>query len=807
MQRAGSTGAARPGDDPSGSTAAVRASGGPGGWAILALGSVIAFLGLGFIVGGAILLRLGGSAYFLLVGIGLLGAGGLIIRRDGRGADLYGLCFVGTVVWAVWDAGLHFWPLVSRLYAPAVLLVFVLALSPLFSANGGKIGRLPVMLLLAVVLASLATATAGFFFPHDVVRGADRSRLFPVPPGKPTPEWRDYGGTTAGRRFAALDQINKQNIGRLAVAWTFRTGDVARPDLTDRSHTRGKPNSTSVSADTQDQNTPIQVGNSLYLCTPHNVVIAIEADTGWPIWRFDPRASAPGWQRCRGVAYHERLAHPENLAGIGCTARIFVATIDARLIALDARNGKPCPDFGVAGTVDLTHDLGAVKRGDYNVTAAPLVAGDRVVIGGRVVDNQGFDVPGGVVRAFDVTSGSLVWAFDSGNPAITTVPPPGQSYSRGSPNVWSTLAYDPKLQLIYLPTAAPAPDRSGKRRTALDEAYGSSVVALDARSGRPRWKFQTVHHDLWDYDVPSQPLLIDLPDQHGRKQPALVQTTKAGQIFVLNRVSGSPIARVEERPVPRSGAAGERLARTQPFSVGMPQIGMATLRESDMWGVTPIDQLLCRIAFRRMRYAGPFTPPGRDVSLSYPGPLGGMNWGSAAVEEGNHILVVNDIRIGYWLRLGAESSTSNTGKFPVFEDRFLSVLGLPCQAPPYGTLSGIDLVNGELLWQIPTGTVENYKVRKIRLGLPIPIGMPTLGGPMVTQAGLVFFAGAEDHYLRALDVGTGRERWKGRLPVGAQATPMTYVSPRSGRQYVVISAGGTRTSSDRGDYVVAFALR
>jgi quinate dehydrogenase (quinone) len=238
----------------------------------------------------------------------------------------------------------------------------------------------------------------------------------------------------------------------------------------------------------------------------------------------------------------------------------------------------------------------------------------------------------------------------------------------------------------------------------------------------------------------------------------------------------------------------------------MPQIGMARLRESDMWGVTPIDQLLCRIAFRRMRYAGPFTPPGRDLSLSYPGPLGGMNWGGNAVDEGNHILVVNDIRIGYWIKLGVESPTSKTGKFPVSEDRFLSMLGLPCQAPPYGTLSGIDLIDGKLLWQIPIGTVKDQKVRTGRLGLQIPIGMPSLGGPMVTQAGLVFFAGAEDHYLRALDVGTGREYWKGRLPVGAQATPMTYVSPRSGRQYVVISAGGARTSSDRGDYVIAFAL-
>jgi quinate dehydrogenase (quinone) len=625
--------------------------------------------------------------------------------------------------------------------------------------------------------------------------------------GQPAPEWRDYGGTTAGRRFAALDQINKQNVDRLTVAWTFRTGESAHSNPARRSRLHGKPGLTPATVDTQDQNTPIQVGNSLYLCTPHNVVIAIEADTGRPLWRFDPHASAPGWQRCRGVAYHEGPVSPGRSKGAGCNAQIFVATNDARLIALDARNGRPCKDFGVAGTVDLTRDLGPVKRGDYSVTAAPLVAGNHVVIGGRVVDNQGYNVPGGVVRAFDASSGSLVWAFDSGNPAITTVPPTGQSYSRGSPNVWSALAYDPKLRLIYLPTANPAPDRSGKRRTALDEAYGSSVVALDARDGRPRWKFQTVHHDLWDYDVPSQPLLIDLPDGRGRMRPALVQTTKTGQIFVLDRVNGLPIARVVERPVPRIGGAKERHARTQPFSVGMPQIGMATLRETDMWGVTPIDQMLCRIAFRRMRYAGPFTPPGHDVSLSYPGPLGGMNWGSAAVDEGNHILIVNDSRIGYWLKLGAESSTSDNGKFPVFEDRFVSVLGLPCQAPPYGTLSGVDLINGKLLWQIPIGTVEDYKVRKIPLGLSIPIGMPSLGGPMVTQAGLVFFAGAEDHYLRAIDIGTGRERWKGRIPVGAQATPMTYVSPRSGRQYVVISAGGARTSSDRGDYVVAFALR
>ncbi|MET0376010.1 MAG: membrane-bound PQQ-dependent dehydrogenase, glucose/quinate/shikimate family, partial [Rhizorhabdus sp.] len=492
---------------------------------------------------------------------------------------------------------------------------------------------------------------------------------------------------------------------------------------------------------------------------------------------------------------------------------------DARLIAVDAATGRPCPGFGNGGAVDLKVDMGLIDPGYYTQTAAPLVAGDVVIVGGRISDNVSTGLAGGVVRAYDVSTGDLRWAWDPGNPAITRRPPLGQTYTRATPNVWAGMSYDATLGLVYLGTGNTTPDFFGGVRTARDNEWNSSVVALNVANGRPRWRFQTVHKDLWDFDVPAQPLLYDVPDGRGGTQPALIQVTKQGQIFMLNRATGRPIAPVTERPVPQGTIPGEHYSPTQPFS-SMPSIGTATLHESDMWGATPIDQMLCRIGFRRMRYQGAFTPPGTDTALQWPGSLGGMNWGSVSIDMTTGYMLVNDMRIGLWNRLipraqmpsgpasGTEMGVSTMTGTPYGSkrDRFVSIAGIPCQKPPYGTMTAIDLARRKVAWQVPLGTVKDTGPFGIKMHMPIPIGMPTLGGSLATESGLIFFAGTQDYYLRALDSATGLELWKGRLPVGSGGSPMTYRSPRTNRQYVVITASGARQSPDRGDYVVAYAL-
>lgn len=595
------------------------------------------------------------------------------------------------------------------------------------------------------------------------------------------------------------------------MAWIAHTGDI--------------PQSNGSGA--EDQNTPLQIGNTLYVCTAYGKVLSLEADTGKELWSYDPKASAPNWQRCRGLGYYDNAAQPASSPVVAasasapamCERRLFLPTIDARLIAIDADTGKPCADFGDNGTVDLKAGMGEVKPGYYQQTSTPLVAGNLVVVGGRVADNFSTGEPPGVVRAYDVHTGELAWAWDPGNPAITKLPPAGETYTRGTPNVWSAMSYDAKLNLIYLPTGNATPDFFGGERTELDDKYSSSIVAVDATSGKVRWHFQTTHHDLWDFDLPSQPLLYDLPDGKGGTTPVLVQTSKQGMIFMLNRENGQPVAKVEEREVPQGNVPGERYSKTQPFSVGMPNIGNETLTESDMWGATPLDQLLCRIEFKGMRHQGVYTPPGIDRALQYPGSLGGMNWGSVSVDPNNAIMFVNDMRLGLANSMVPRSKvpTGASGiemglvpmdgtPFGAIRERFLSPLGIPCQKPPFGTMSAVDLKSGKLVWQVPVGTVQDTGPLGIKMRMPMEVGMPTLGASLSTQSGLLFFAGTQDFYLRAFDTATGKEIWKERLPVGSQSGPMTFVSPKNGKQYIIISAGGARQAAERGDYVIAYAL-
>lgn len=789
---------------------------------VVLLGILVTLFGLALLVGGVRLVMLGGSWYFLLMGAVSAVAGVLLVMRRPNGALLYGLAFVATLVWALVDAGWEFWPLVSRLVMPAVLALLVALAWPVLRRSRGQVAGRGAYGVAVVLLVGLLGTAFSAFQPRPVQTAQGTTPpVVPVTKGAEQRDWMHWGNTTAGTRFAALDQITPANVKELQVAWTAHTGDV--------------PESNGFGA--EDQNTPLQIGDTLYLCTPHNQVIAIDADSGKQRWAFDPKATAPNWQRCRGLGYFDaataaaatKTAAPApapqpatDTASAGpalCEKRILMTSIDARLFALDARTGALCPDFGSNGVVDLKTGMGEIKPGFYTLTAAPLVAGDLVVVGGRVADNIEVGEPSGVVRAYNVRTGALAWVWDLSKETPDVPLDPSIHYTRATPNVWTSMAYDPQLGLVYLPTGNTTPDQWAGERTPQDDKYSSAVVALDVATGKERWVYQTVHHDLWDYDLPAQPTLVDVPDGKGGTLPALLQVTKAGQIFMLNRQTGVPISEVRDIPAPQGNAEGERYAATQPLSVGLPQIGAETLTESDMWGATPIDQMLCRIQFKQFRYDGMYTPPGEDLALQWPGSLGGMNWGSASVDPTTGYLFVNDMRLGLWTKLipraqmtsgagGVEmGAASQTGTpYGSLRDRFLSKLGIPCQKPPFGTMSAINLATRQLVWQVPVGTVKDTGPMGIKMGLPIPIGMPTLGGSLATQSGLLFFAGTQDYYLRAYDSRTGEEVWKARMPVGSQGTPMTYVSPKTGRQYVVISAGGARQSPDRGDYVIAYAL-
>ncbi|SPO66345.1 glucose/quinate/shikimate family membrane-bound PQQ-dependent dehydrogenase [Pseudomonas sp. JV241A] len=790
---------------------------------LVGLGVIIALLGLALAAGGVKLVSLGGSWYFLVGGLLMAISGLLIARRKLAGAWLFAAFLVGTAIWAVADVGLVFWPLFSRLFMFGAMGLAVVLVYPLLKRAAGATPGRGAYGLAAVLAIALAVAAGNMFVAHpSVAPTGDGPGLTAVDPAKAQKDWAHYGNTEGGSRFAALDQINRSNVDKLKVAWTYHTGDVAISD----------------GNGAEDQLTPLQVGNKVFICTPHNNLIALDADTGKELWKNEINARSAVWQRCRGMAYFDAsapIAQPTQPnsspiiaasvpAGANCQRRLLTNTIDARLIAVDADTGEFCQGFGNNGQVDLKAGLGNVPDSFYQLSSAPLMAGTTVVVGGRVADNVQTDMPGGVIRGFDVISGQMRWAFDPGNPEDRNAPTGDSTYVRSTPNSWAPMSYDPAMNTLFLPMGSSSTDIYGVERTELNHKYGASVLALDASSGAEKWVYQTVHNDLWDFDLPMQPSLIDFTKADGQSVPALVIGTKAGQIYVLDRASGKPLTEVVETPVKPGNIPNEPYSPTQPKSVGMPQIGAQQLTESDMWGATPYDQLLCRIDFKKMRYDGLYTAPGTDLSLSFPGSLGGMNWGSISTDPVHGFIFVNDMRLGLWIQMipsrnqgqaasGGEALNTGMGAVPlkgtpyaVNKNRFLSVAGIPCQAPPFGTLTAINMKTQKVAWQVPVGTVEDTGPLGIRMHLPIKVGLPTLGGTLSTQGGLVFIAGTQDFYLRAFNSANGEEVWKARLPVGSQGGPMTYVSPKTGKQYVVITAGGARQSTDRGDYVMAYAL-
>lgn len=789
----------------------------------IAIGAILTALGVGLALGGGKLISLGGSGYYLFAGL-LMGASGVCLVRRKIAAVWVALALLlVTLVWAFSEVGLDFWQLVPRLMTFIVIALVLTLLVPLLDGNRRFLGTGPRAGISLALIASLVGFGVGMFKPHPTVvaeKGSVSPVVAPQAGEADGQDWTAYGRGTHGERFAQFEQINKGNVKDLQVAWTFRTGDLAIDGA-------------------EYQGTPLKVDDTVYLCTPLNKVFALDPVTGSEKWKYDPQIketpSNKAWKRCRGVGYYDADKAPQNAstpvepsvasttaAPAACHRRIITTTVDARLIALDAATGKPCEDFGVHGEVDLLKGIGPNTDGSYYLTSAPLVAGNVVIVGGKINDNLKTGEPSGVTRGFDVRTGELLWAWDALNPKRGVPLPEGENYPSDSPNFWGTASYDPVLGLAYIPTGNQTPDFwNGDRNPGSDE-YNDSIVAIDVNTGVDKWHFRTANNDMFDYDVSAQPILYDLPDKQGGTTPVVIALTKRGQIFVLDRRDGTPVFPVEQRQVATDGVPGMRISPTQPYS--QLSVGTERFKESDMWGGTVFDQLMCRIDFKEMRWEGEFTPLVEGQrTLIYPGYYGGFNWGGGALDASTGTLIVNDIRMAQWGRFIKREDAKRTGLKPSTEGEyseqlgtpwgversmFVSPLGVPCFKPPFGSMTAIDLTTGKTKWQVPMGSIEDAPVKGIVPGVHIPLGMPTMGGPLVTKGGLTFFHGTLDYYIRALDNDTGEELWRGRLPVGGQGAPMSYVG-RDGRQYIVVTVGGatrTGTNDNRGDYVIAYAL-
>ena len=513
-----------------------------------------------------------------------------------------------------------------------------------------------------------------------------------------------------------------------------------------------------------------------------------------------------------------------------CSARIYSTTVDGRMLALDAATGTPCPGFGTNGQISLFEGLGPVLKGYYSHTAAPTIARGKVIIGGTLPDNQYWGEPSGVIRAFDAVTGKLAWAYDVGQPDRTGLPPEGETYTHSTPNNWGQMAHDDALGLVYVPTGNSTPDYFGAQRRPFDDEISSSVMALDIDTGRRRWVFQTVHHDVWDYDIGAQPVLFDIPGSGGVTR-ALAQSTKRGEVFLVNRETGKPLVPVIERPAPQAGhAPGERLSPTQPFPGDMPSLAGGLLSEKMMWGLTPFDQMWCRIKFKESRYEGPLTPPGLTPSITYPGFLGGMDWGSVSIDTDRGVMVAVTEHLANRLQLFTRAQALAQKAYPMSKGRegldalrginamegtpygettwpFMSPLKVPCQQPPWSRITAVDLKTKKILWSRPLGSGHETGPMGIRSGVPLPIGVPSLGGVLVTRTGLSFVGASVDKTFRAFDTATGKMLWSTRIPDSAHSIPMSYLSPKSGKQFVLVAAAGHRSLSvSAGDTLVAFKL-
>jgi quinoprotein glucose dehydrogenase len=597
-------------------------------------------------------------------------------------------------------------------------------------------------------------------------------------------DWTAYGRDAGGTRYSPLKQVTRQNVTQLKPAWEYHTGALLPASDANRK--------------AAFEATPILVDGTLYLSTPFNQVIALDPVTGKERWKYDPdidRTHNYSEITSRGVS---TWLDSERKPGDPCRRRIIFGTIDARLISVDAATGKVCDGFS---QIDLTEGVGLKNKGDYQVTSPPAIVGDLVITGSSIGDGRRADSERGIVRAYHARTGKLVWSFD---------PLPASLKNAGAANAWSAIAADPARDMVFVPTGSASPDFYGGERPG-NNGYANSVVALRASTGEVVWAFQVVHHDLWDYDVASEPSLVTF-----KGAPAVAVTTKIGHFFVLDRMTGKSLLPIEERPVPQSKVPGEQTSATQPFpkyDVLAPQKFTA----DDAWGITPADKTWCKARLEGLDWRGLFTPPSLEGSILFPGNVGGVNWGSSAYEPDRGLLIVASDRLSTIVKLiprdklGDEVKHARDNRFDMevgrqtgtpyamMREHLRSPSGLPCNPPPWSELIAVDLSTGMKKWSVPLGKVT------LPNGSAIP-GALAMGGPMVTGGGLIFVAATtSEQKLRAFDVDSGRELWSGDLPASAQSTPMTFSV--GGKQYIVVCAGGHgKAGSKMGDSVVAFAL-
>ncbi|EKE45253.1 membrane-bound PQQ-dependent dehydrogenase [Oceaniovalibus guishaninsula JLT2003] len=828
---------------------------------VLALGAILA-------VGGVWLASLGGTWGYIVLGALLLLSALLMYGRRKGGLVVYGIAILFALGWGLWEVGLYWWGLAPRGGLIIVLGLLLLLPPMVHSLHRGTqafrgYGIEGMLMLASIGIAVVVAAVSMVTQPYDMPGRLEPARMSQAPLADPyvdDGEWASYGRTPYGQRYSPLAQITPENVAELEVAWEYHAGDV-HVDL----------------PGTALESTPLIVDDTMYLCTPKSEIIALDPVTGNERWRFSPTLTGlvpqlSTYATCRGLSYHDatdlgwevsdaplpdkreaarlirasmdgvtveaagvaqnivagtaEAGHPNPVVSddaptepspirADCLRRIFLPTRDARLIAVSAETGTICPGFGGDdGTVNLWIGMPNVSPTAYYSTSPPLVTDEVVIVGGSVNDNLSTELPSGAIRAFDIRTGRMTWTFDPGNPDGPSPLPEGQVFTQNVPNSWSVASYDPDLNLAYLPMGIGSPDQYGGFRTENDEKYGNSVLALNASTGAVEWVYQTVHHDIWDYDVPAQPSLVDLTID-GETVPALVQPTKQGEVFVLDRRTGEPVLPVTEVPVSQNAVPGERPAPTQPVSA----ISFAPdyVTGAQMWGLTPIDQMLCRIDFHQMTYEGRFTPPSVNGTLTHPGSFGVLNWGGVAVDPVRQMAFAMPVYLGFVSTLtprpdNLETIVSREGAplgnemfgapYAAVLKPFMSKLGLPCQQPPWGYVAGVDLTTGETIYQHVNGTVRDMSP----VPLPFETGIPGIGGPIVTGGGLAFLSGQADYYVRGYDLATGETLWRARLPAGGQATPATYLG-RDGRQYLVVIAGGHNYIGTKlGDAVIAYTL-
>ncbi|SNR78343.1 pyrroloquinoline quinone-dependent dehydrogenase [Puniceibacterium sediminis] len=629
-------------------------------------------------------------------------------------------------------------------------------------------------------------------------------------------DWPNWGGDADATRYSPLHQITPENVHELEEVFTYHTGDLPEGAA------EGKYS---------PETTPLKVGDDLLMCSAMNVLISVDAASGEENWRFDPgvpNEAIPYGASCRGVSLY---TDPDAAEGAPCATRVIEGTLDAKLVAVDAGTGSPCESFGEDGTVDLWQDIGERVPGWYAVTAPPAIVRGVVVTGAQVKDGQAEDAPSGVIRGYDAISGELRWAWDLAAPEQNrNGPPEGEVYTRGTPNMWMTATADENLGYVYLPLGNSSVDYYGSNRSEAENEYATSLLALDATTGEEVWHFQTVRHDVWDYDLGSQATLIDFEGT-----PAILLPSKQGDIYILNRKTGEPLTPVAELTgLPQGEVEPGFISDTQPVSAWH-TLRKDPLEEKDMWGFTPIDQLFCRIMYRQANYEGFFTPPSSDKPwIQYPGYNGGSDWGSVAVDAERGIIIANYNDVPNYNRLLPREEADQLGLEPINEKQGVEssgtnaegagdaqagspyaidvnagwrspLTGMPCTRPPYGGIRAIDMKTGETLWDRPLGTARRNGPFGIPSFLPLDIGTPNNGGSVVTASGLVFIAAATDNLFRAIDIETGETLWSTVLPAGGQANPITY--EQGGRQFVMVTAMGHHfMETPVGDEVIAWAL-